>query len=310
MTRILISEDSPTTRRMLEHNLTQWGFDVVSTENGKEAWDILQGDNPPQLAVIDWLMPVMDGLEVCENLRKLKLDRYVYAIILTGKTQTEDVVKGLESGADDYLKKPFSVEELRARLLVGKRIIELHNRLQDLAMRDSLTGLWNHQAILKILNNEMERWKRLGEYLAVCMLDLDYFKQVNDTYGHPVGDKTLCECARRIEKLIRAYDSVGRYGGEEFLIVVPNGRLMDSIKQADRLLAEFRNRPFQCGEHTFYITVSIGIAITGGKYERSEQELIIEADQALYCAKEKGRNRFEVANNGETVFVENYERLK
>ena len=227
-TKILIAEDELTFRHMLKTFLTKWGFQVTVVNNGLDAWNVLQGEDRPRLALLDWMMPNMDGVEICRAIREKKPDPYIYLLLLTSRDQKRDVVEGIEAGADDYLIKPFDPNELRARLHAGERIIELEDRLiraqealRDLATHDPLTGLLNRRASLDSLLAELSRGSRTQDPVCIVMADIDHFKKINDTHGHLIGDDVLCEVARRMQSSLRRYDTVGRYGGEEFLLVLP-----------------------------------------------------------------------------------------
>ena len=240
--QILIAEDDVITRRTLEALLVKWGYAVIVVRDGVEAWKILQGDAAPRLVILDWMMPGLDGIQICRQVRQRAAAPYVYILLLTAKGNQEDVINGLEAGADDYLTKPFHALELKARLRSGRRILELQQQLiaareafRLQATHDLLTGLWNHGAILDILQRELDRARRESNPLGVVMADLDHFKQVNDTYGHLAGDAVLREVAKRLSASVRPYDSVARYGGEEFLIVAPNCDPGSGLNLAQRL---------------------------------------------------------------------------
>ena len=225
---VLIAEDDPVFRRILQSCLQSWNYQVRACENGMDAWNVLQQEHAPQMAILDWMMPGMDGIEICRRIRTLQPNPYRYVLLLTAKGDKHDVVQGLEAGADDYLTKPFDVDVLHARVRAGKRILELQKELIQAreslrfeALHDHLTGLWNRGAVLNLLQREEQRRQRSGEALGVIMVDVDHFKAINDSYGHLVGDVVLTEVARRLTASVRGYDSVGRYGGEEFLIILP-----------------------------------------------------------------------------------------
>jgi two-component system cell cycle response regulator len=217
--------------------------------------------------------------------------------------QEQDIVAGMEAGADDYITKPFKDNELRVRLRAGRRIIDLQNELiaarEALRLRathDPLTGLWNHEEILDILKQELDRANREGLAVSVVMADIDHFKKVNDTYGHMTGDAVLRTTARRLQEAVRSYDSIGRYGGEEFLIVLPGCAGPNSAASAERLLHCIGNKAMDTPEGMIQITVSLGIAGTGEGMLLDADALVKAADLALYQAKENGRNRFEIAS--------------
>ncbi|HEV2493063.1 MAG TPA: diguanylate cyclase [Terriglobia bacterium] len=298
--RILIAEDDPVSRRLLEAFLSRWGYDVVSARDGAEAWELLQRENAPTLAILDWMMPGMDGVQVCRKTRERVSQPYVYILMLTAKDRKQDLVQGIEAGADEYMIKPFDAHELKAHLLAGKRILDLQEQLirarEELrvqATHDLLTGLWNHASILDIVQVELERAQRQDTPLGLVMGDLDHFKSVNDTYGHPAGDAVLREVARRMHSSVRPYDSVGRYGGEEFLVVVPGCDPVDARHQAERLRASVRGRPIALSETSLPVTISLGVAATSQPKATDAESLLRAADAALYLAKHNGRDRVE-----------------
>ncbi|PYV30475.1 MAG: diguanylate cyclase response regulator [Acidobacteria bacterium] len=238
--KILIAEDDLLSLRILESFLEKWEFDVVATRDGRAALQALQAEDGPRLAILDWMMPEMDGVELCRVLRKVKGERYIYIILLTAKDQKESIVEGIEAGADDYLIKPFDSNELRARLRAGRRILALQETLISArealrfqASHDPLTSLWNRTAALDALHSELVRAKRTKGSLAVVMADLDHFKKINDTHGHLAGDAALRETARRIRSCVRIYDTVGRYGGEEFLVIFPGCSTDEAINRVE-----------------------------------------------------------------------------
>jgi two-component system, cell cycle response regulator len=300
--KILIAEDDPISRRMLQAFLTKWGYEVLVATNGTEAWEVLQREDAPKLAILDWMMPGMDGVQVCRKMRERPHQAYVYILMLTAKDRKQDIVEGIEGGADDYLVKPFDAHELKAHLHAGKRILDLQDELiaarevlRVQATHDPLTGLWNHAAILDILRVELDRAQRHGTPLGVIMADLDHFKRINDTYGHPAGDTVLRETARRMRSAVRPYDSVGRYGGEEFLLVAPNCDAAGALIQAERLRTSIRSEPIGLAQDSLRVTVSLGLAATDDPRSSDWESLLRAADAALYQAKAHGRDRVEAA---------------
>lgn len=296
--RVLIAEDDPVSRRVLQAHLAKWNYEVVVTRDGQQAWDALQKPDCPNLAILDWMMPSMDGIEVVRQLRAKTSSNYVYILLLTAKGQKEDIVAGLEAGADDYLTKPFDAQELQARLRTGRRILDLeaellaaHEALRKEATHDHLTGVWNRAGILDILQRECARMARTKGRLAVIMADIDHFKAVNDTYGHFAGDDVLREVCRRMQAAVRSYDSIGRYGGEEFVIVLPDSEVLSGTEQAERLRKGVSAKPVETGEIEIPVTLSLGVAVLGQDQADSYESLLRIADAALYRAKESGRNR-------------------
>ncbi len=293
--KILIAEDDPVSRRMLEGFLMKWGYDLVVTKDGAEAWGALEQEAAPPLAVVDWMMPGMDGLELCRKVRKRGAAPYTYILLLTARGQKEDIVRGIEAGADDYLTKPFDVQELRVRIRAGVRVLELQEKLRELAIRDPLTGLFTRGAILELVQRELARSERQGVSIGVIIADLDHFKKVNDTHGHLIGDAVLCEAAKRMKAAVRTYDFVGRYGGEEFLILTPGCDLRDACQQAERIREYIAREPVVTPPASVQITASFGVCASGAGVRNNITTLINAADAALYRAKERGRNRVERA---------------
>ena len=300
--KILVADDDLVIRRSIRALLVKWGYDPIVATNGDEAWEILQRKDSPRLALLDWMMPGKDGVTLCKSVRTLSALPYTYVILLTGKDSKEDMVSGLEAGADDYLTKPFDTYELEARLRTGERILGLQQELiaardalKEQATHDPLTGLWNHGATMDILRNELSRRDRYGAPLTVTMADIDHFKRVNDTYGHLAGDAVLREVAWRLRASVRIYDSVGRYGGEEFLVVSPACPSSAGINQAERLRQVVSAKPMSFQDTAISVTVSLGVATLDRETKGGVEQLLGAADGALYRAKVGGRNRLEVA---------------
>jgi diguanylate cyclase (GGDEF)-like protein len=244
----------------------------------------------------------MDGVEVCRKVREDAREPYTYIILLTAQQQDEDIVTGMEAGADDYITKPFKHNELRLRLRAGRRIIELQNELLESrdtfrtkASHDSLTGLWNHEEILGMLVQELTRIERDEKCVGVIMADIDHFKRINDTYGHLAGDAVLRSIAGKLHSLMRTYDYIGRYGGEEFLIILPECCPECAAAFAERLRLCVSSDRIDTPEGMIQVTVSFGVAASTKDNKKDADTLVRIADEALYRAKENGRNRVEVA---------------
>ncbi len=299
--RVVIADDDSVTRKLLEFHLRKWGHEVVACSTGAEAWHVIRQGPAPQLVVLDWVMPEMDGISVCRQIRAADLRTYVYVILLTSRNARHEIVEGLEAGADDYIVKPFNPEELKVRIRAGARIVKLQEDLlkalasaQFEASHDSLTGLWNRAAILESLRKELARSGRDGNPVSVIISDVDHFKRINDEYGHVFGDAVLTEVAGRLASSVRAYDSVGRYGGEEFIIILPGSETEEAARTAERLRADFDERLVATGEEALHVTLSFGVMGTDLNGSRTVDSVVRAADEALYRAKNLGRNRVEV----------------
>ncbi len=303
--KILIADDSIVSRHLLEATLRKWGYDVMVACDGAEALELLQREDAPGLIILDWMMPGMTGVEVCRRIRQRDSEPYTYILLLTSKSQKEDLIEGMEAGADDYITKPFDQNELQVRLRAGTRLVDLQSQLlkaredlRDQATRDSLTRLWNRSSILSELGRELARSKREQTPLGVVIVDLDHFKHINDTYGHLAGDAVLREAARRMQNSIRQYDCIGRYGGEEFLILFPGCSETESFSQADRLRKQLGQSEMLVNDSPLRVTASCGVTTALPGQHWTEESLIRKADEALYVAKKSGRNRVEILTHG------------
>jgi diguanylate cyclase (GGDEF)-like protein len=304
--KILIADDESVSRRMLQGLLTKWGYEVIAAENGKAAWDLLNVPDAPRIALLDWMMPGLNGVDVCKKVRFHRPDPYTYILLLTAKDAKESVVEGLESGADDYLTKPFHPQELKARLRVGLRLLELEDTLVQArevmrfkATHDALTGVWNRGTILETMEREIVRSRREGVSLGVIIGDLDHFKAVNDTYGHPIGDRVLRETVSRMQSCVRSYDFIGRYGGEEFLVLLPGCGVDATSDKANQLRAAIAQQPMETESGALRITMSLGGAATANWPDDNAKQILQIADLALYRAKHEGRNRVAMAGQAE-----------
>jgi len=294
--RILIAEDDFTSRTMLAAVLRKGGHEVVEAINGAEAWQVLQQPDAPKMAIIDWMMPEMDGLELVHRVRGLPTDQPPYLIMLTSKGEKADIIAGLDAGANDYLGKPFDPGELRARVNVGFRMVEMQaaliesrEALAHQATHDPLTGMFNRRAILDHLHKRLAHARRHGQPLAVGICDIDHFKRINDTHGHQTGDDILCGLAARLKQCLRDDDTVGRMGGEEFLIVSTMRAATDGLALFARIRAQVAETALESRSGDLHITLSIGVAIA--LVSSTVDSLLERGDLALYQAKNEGRNR-------------------
>lgn len=290
--RVLVAEDDPVTARAIYASLQEWGFQALLARNGDEAWALLQKEDV-HLAIIDWMMPGLSGLELCQRIREKTQDEeahYIYIILLTGRDQQSDIIQGFMAGADDYVTKPFDFEELKVRLLKGVRIIEREETRLRLASIDSLTKLWNRKKIMQFFQEEVERGRREGQPTGVIMVDIDQFKKINDTYGHLIGDTVLKEVATRLSRSVREYDKIGRYGGDEFLLIIPGCSLENLKRIARRVRKSVASEPIKTDKGPLKITISCGGASSSSFPQYSALNIIQAADEALLEAKAAGRN--------------------
>ncbi len=301
--KVLIADDDSVARLLLDATMRQLGYTTVLCADGEAAWTALTGVEVPQLVLLDWHMPGIEGVEICRRIRSRGASPYVYVILVSGKTLREDIIEGLDAGADDYITKPIDLDEFRVRVRAGRRILELQaallaagEKLRDLASRDPLTGLLNRTAILAALDREVERAAREHRSVGVVMLDIDHFKRINDASGHLAGDAALRAVSTRLEASLRSYDVAGRYGGEEFLVVLPGCSAADAMALAEQMRQGFAAEPFDTPEGRIGITISAGVATATAGTSRSGLELVRDADEALYRAKRAGRNRVAAAN--------------
>ena len=294
--KVLIADDELVSRRLLQSMLERLGYEVVVASDGVEAQTILLAQDGPRLAILDWMMPGADGLDVCRAIRE-HARAYVYVIVLTSRDRKEDLVAAFDAEVDDFITKPYEPVELRARLRSGERVLALQatllqaqSLLQHQATHDSLTGLWNRGMVHQQLELELKRTARSGEPVAVIMADLDRFKQVNDEHGHAAGDAVLYEASARMRAVLRDHDGLSRYGGEEFLILLPRTTRETALTVAERVRTAVAATPVTTGGKALTITISMGLATTA-QSPAVVDALIADADAALYRAKAAGRNR-------------------
>jgi len=300
--RILVADDDPVSCRLLDRLLHKWGYEVIAARSGTEAWEVLQADHAPRIALLDWMMPGLEGLEICRRVRARSSQPYVYIVLLTANDKVGNLVEGLESGADDYLTKPFHPQELRARLRVGLRMLDLESGLVEArenlrfkASHDALTSIWNRGAIIELLERELSRSRRDGSSVGILLADIDHFKRVNDTWGHLVGDEVLRAVTGRLKREVRSYDAVGRYGGEEFLILLPGCDNAKLTAKAEQLVKIVERSSIETSAGPVPVTISIGGIASGDCPHAEVNSLLRAADTALYRAKISGRNRSEIA---------------
>lgn len=296
--KLLVADDSKVSRMMLSAITKKWGYEVILAEDGEQAWQIMQEDDAPQLLLLDWEMPKMNGIEVCERVTAKNRENPNYIVLLTSRSSSDDIVEGLSKGASDYLSKPFNSAELQVRLQVGKRMLELQDKLNatlleltELANHDALTGLLNRRAIMEALPKEIKRNKRQEQVLCIGMCDIDHFKEINDTYGHLVGDEVLKEVTKRMQRVLRDYDLIGRYGGEEFLVITPvdRGNCTDVYQ---RICQAISAQPVKTGDLSILVTISCGVTIYTAEEDGQDlAKLLTRADEALYQAKDSGRDQ-------------------
>lgn len=295
--RILIADDDSLSLRLLEKTLERAGYEVTAVKNGRRAAEEMCQPEGPRLALLDWVMPELDGPAVCRQIRKERGGHHVHIILITSKDSKQDIVCGLESGADDYLVKPFDPEELKARLRTGQRILQLEDNLVEAreqmhykATHDPLTALLNRGMIVDLLVRELIRARREKTCTVVILGDVDHFKAVNDTYGHPVGDEVLRELSRRLLGSVRSYDFVGRYGGEEFLVVLNNCNPANAMSRAEQIRQAVGQTPVTTAKGPLPITMSLGVLASLGGEPKLVDEILSDVDHALYEAKGAGRN--------------------
>jgi diguanylate cyclase (GGDEF)-like protein len=294
--KVLIADDNQMSRVLLRSSVERWGYEVVLAANGLEAWDILAQPDAPPMAILDWVMPDVTGPELCRRVRENHREPYTYILLLTSKNTKNDTVEGFEAGADDYIIKPFDDNELRMRLRAGQRIVDLQlklmqarEELRERANKDLLTMLPNRSAIAAALEREVSRCHRDNRTCGIILLDIDHFKRINDTYGHFAGDDVLRQTAMRLRGNMREYDQVGRYGGEEFLVVLPNCDLDAATRQAERMRHKLHAEAMRVDGAELSVSASFGVTVSDCS-ERSPDVFVRVADEALYRAKASGRN--------------------
>jgi len=314
MLKILVVDDIPDNVKLLAYDLEDAGYEVITAYNGKEALEKIHAEGP-SIVLTDWMMPVMDGLELCRVIRSSEAVGFIYIIMLTAHSDKDRLVEAFEAGADDFLSKPFHPSELMARLGAGVRIVKLeadlakhrlevhkanaelvslNERLDTLATTDELTGLANRREAMRRLDESWAASQREQRPLSCILFDIDHFKRCNDTYGHDAGDAVLRETAAVITRIARTNEHPSRFGGEEFLMVCPSSTPAEAAKAAERIREAVAAHVVHCNGNDISVTISLGVASRSTGAETPE-ELIKQADEALYQAKESGRNKVCVA---------------
>ena len=289
---------NPERQSQLAQQLGELGFKPVTVRDGTSALRQLKREPAPRVVILDWNLPGMDGPEICFRLRSSDQERYTFFILITNETGGNDEINGYHSGADALLRPEFELDELRVRLAVGLRILALEDRLQSAnevirrqATRDHLTSLHNRRSMLEQIEIELNRGARQKASVGMIAVDVDEFKQINDTYGHPVGDAALKHVADILQICTRSFDVCGRYGGDEFLIALPNTNAPQSQIVADRIVRYARKKQVSEQGFTFPLTLSCGVVCTDEPGLIDPDGLIRLADEALYDSKKLGRNR-------------------
>ncbi|RJQ78759.1 MAG: diguanylate cyclase [Desulfobacteraceae bacterium] len=299
---ILVVDDDLVSRAVIQKYLHKAGFDVISAGNGKEALSLFDQRFCP-IVLTDWMMPEINGPQLCRMIREKKTDGYVFIILITARDSKNDIVSGLQAGADDYLTKPIHPAELIARINTGIRILRLEQSLKNaneeirlLSITDPLTGCFNRTYLGERFSQELSRSLRYNHALSVVLTDIDHFKKVNDTYGHQAGDLVLKSFAKCIMEQIREkIDWVVRFGGEEFLIILPETGGAGLERVAERVRVAVSKMPIPCGQNNLEITASFGGACANFSQKKdlgmTMEQLIDQADEQLYRSKREGRNR-------------------
>ena len=293
--KILIADDDPLAVLYLQDMVREWGLEVVAAADGAAALDLLRQPDGPELVFLDALVAGEEGVALCRAIRERIIERYVYVIMLTSHGDAGFVAAAMDAGADDYLVKPFSAEQVRVRVRAGRRIAELEEKLRFRESRDPLTAIYNRATILEMLQKELARQARTHHAVSVILCDLDQFRKLNDSHGHQAGDEVLREVARRMGATLRPYDWFGRYGGEELLGVLPNCDVQGALEVAERMRAAVADLPIRTVAGELAITVSIGVASLAIDQPAKLGDLLQRADEALHRAKQNGRNCITIA---------------
>lgn len=291
---ILVVDDNALNLKVLTDILEKEGYKVGTTNDGLKVMDIVH-ENKFDIILLDIIMPKIDGFGVFNLLKEDYETQDIPVIMVTAKTDSQSIKKALELGVFDYIKKPIEEVEVIARVQSALRFKAQLEQLKEMSMKDGLTGLYNHSPFIELFQKELDKNQRVDQGVTFVMLDIDYFKTVNDTYGHQVGDTVLQELSGLLLESVREGDIVGRYGGEEFGIVFLNSQKEGVIRACHRLKNKVENFQFNSQMKKISLTISMGICHKESKERMSSHEMIQQADDALYRAKNKGRNRIEIA---------------
>jgi diguanylate cyclase (GGDEF)-like protein len=306
--RTLVADDDPITATIVSATLGRAGMDVTVAHDGDVAWQQLNSVQPPALAILDWMMPNIDGLELCRRIRSTTRLAGMYVILVTGRDSREDLIAGLEAGADDYMTKPIDVTELKARVSVGIRVARLQqnltrnvselcatrDRLARLASTDALTGVYSRRWWFDLAEKEFSRSRRYDRMFSLLMADLDWFKRINDAYGHEAGDRVLNQFGTMLRKTCRDSDVIGRIGGEEFALLLPETTAEAAQNLATRVTEACRSIVVEASAGEVHCSCSVGVTEVRPDDERLDS-VLTRADQALYAAKRAGRNQWSFA---------------
>jgi len=309
--KIVIAQEEGVVRGMLETTLPKWDHEVLTASDGAHAWQELQKLDGPRLAILDRTLPGMDGLEICREARRHTELPYVYILLMLAKGQEQDMLEGMKAGADDFLMKPLDLNELMIRLRLAKRVLELQEELQSAhaaigyqTTHDPLTGFANRASILETLLRELARVRREGSHVGLILTEIDNFKNINETYGHLAGDAVLREAARRVRPIVRPYDTVGRYGGEEFLIIVPGCDAAHALSQAERVRNAIGGQSMDISEWGKFasaqegkIQVTLSLGVAAGDKLIEVESFLRAVEAALARAQQAGHNRTELAKS-------------
>lgn len=293
--KILVVDDNKNNVRLLKDILEDENYNVSSVDNGLDVFETVLKVKPDAI-LLDIMMPGMDGFGVCKILHDNSETKDIPVIMVTAKTESESLKSALESGAIDYIKKPIDEVEVIARVQSALRLKQHQDKLAEMASKDGLTGLFNHNVLIELLKKELHNQERNGSNISFVMIDIDHFKNINDNYGHTAGDMVLKELSKILLSTSRSGDIIGRYGGEEFGIVLSETSSESGFSICKRFRKNVESHEFNFEGQKIKITVSLGICNKSSQNKIGSRELITKADEALYQAKRNGRNRIEIVS--------------